>query len=80
MREIQSSGDVLMDKLPIPQLTDGSIVADADYFETKARQCYRLASRVAGDAAKVTLITLASAFEEKAWELRDHERRYREPH
>jgi hypothetical protein len=46
------------------------IHADADYFRTKARQCYRMA-RNADDGTARTLRSLADAFEAKARLLED---------
>ena len=60
-------------KLPSPHLAENFIVADADYYEAKARSCYRLANKSSDDAAKVTLASLGHAFEEKAWLLRDED-------
>lgn len=64
-----------METLPSPQFDRNFIVADADYFETKARLCYRLANRAADDTAKVTLVTLGFEFESKAWRLREDQNR-----
>jgi hypothetical protein len=47
------------------------IHADADYFRTKARQCYRMA-RNTDDATARTLRSLADAFEAKARSLEEH--------
>ena len=54
-----------------PHLEMDLIVADADYYNTKARQCSRLADRSTDGAAAKTLRSLAAAFEEKARSLRD---------
>ena len=42
------------------------IYADADYFRTKARQCFRMARRANDRSAATTLRTLAESFETKA--------------
>ena len=49
-----------------PHLEVDLIVADADYYNTKARQCFRLAERSSNEAAAETLRSLAIAFEQKA--------------
>jgi hypothetical protein len=49
-----------------PHLEMDLIVADADYYNTKARQCARLAARSTDGAAAETLRSLAAAFEQKA--------------
>jgi hypothetical protein len=54
-----------------PQLADDFIVADADYFRAKARQCARLAGSTHDEAAGRTLRSLAEAFEQKADALSD---------
>jgi hypothetical protein len=59
-------------QLPSSQPT-ADVVADADYFEAKARLCFRLANRATDDADKVTLVSLAHGFEERAWTLRETE-------
>ena len=46
------------------------IHADADYFRTKARQCFRMA-RKADESTARTLRSLADAFEAKARALDD---------
>ena len=48
--------------------TDGDdfIVADTDYFATKARQCFRLARKAHDGIDEETLESLGFAFEAKA--------------
>jgi hypothetical protein len=47
------------------------IVADADYYDVKARQCLRLARVAHDDRAAATLRSLALAFEYKARSLKE---------
>jgi hypothetical protein len=59
------------EELPRSPLEGTFVVADADYFSTRARQCRRLA-RTTGDAsAATTLKSLAEAFDTRARLLRD---------
>jgi hypothetical protein len=50
------------------------IRADADYFRTKARQCFRMARRASSEASATTLRSLAETFETKARALDDEDR------
>jgi hypothetical protein len=47
------------------------IHADADYFRTKARQCFRMARRTHDKSTATTLRSLAETFETKARTLDD---------
>ena len=49
-----------------PHLADDFIVADADYYRTKARQCFRLARAAEVDEAATTLLSLGETFQAKA--------------
>jgi hypothetical protein len=48
------------------------VIADADYFATRARQCRRLAEKTDDAGAASTLESLADAFETKARRMRAH--------
>lgn len=60
---------------PTPSDASGAetrfIYADADYFRTKARQCFRMA-RNADESTARTLRSLADAFEAKARSLEEN--------
>jgi hypothetical protein len=58
--------------LPRSPLEGEFVVADADYFATRARQCRRLARTANDGKAATTLESLADAFEVKARQLRSH--------
>jgi hypothetical protein len=47
------------------------IVADADYYDVKARQCLRLARAAHDDGAAVALRSLALAFERQSRSLKE---------
>lgn len=47
------------------------IVADADYYRTRARQCLRQARATGDDPESVALASLALAFEDKARSLEE---------
>jgi hypothetical protein len=49
-----------------PQLDADFIIADADYFHSRARRCYSLAGRTSDKSAAETLRSLGDAFEKKA--------------
>jgi hypothetical protein len=53
-----------------------TIVADADYFRIKARQCFRLARQAADDGAAENLRDIARSFERRAVNLVESGRRF----
>ena len=51
---------------------DEFIIKDADYYATKARLCFKRARLGKDNSAKVTLVRLGHAYEQRAWSrLRD---------
>jgi len=52
--------------LPRTRAETEFIQADADYFHTKARQCFRMARCADSEARARTLRSLGNAFEAKA--------------
>jgi len=53
-----------------------TIVADADYFRIKARQCFRLARQAADDGAAEVLRDTARSFERRAADLVENGKRF----
>jgi hypothetical protein len=59
---------------PIFEPEDGTIEPDADYYETKARQCFRRARTLADNREAEALRSRGVALESRARVLRERDR------